>query len=160
LRRVPADLAAATWANCGPAAIAAALGLDLADVREAVSKRGRFPGYMGVRDIERACKSLEHPIRVSASNPGALAGWPHGVYIAMVNIDGPWRRDPRAQARHRHIVAAAWDEASRVWRVYDANANYWAPEPAWSVLVMTPLARESDREATGAWSFSWRGVVE
>ena len=47
----PADFEQAhlRWgANCGPAAIAAALGLELADVREAVSGgRRKFRGYMG-----------------------------------------------------------------------------------------------------------------
>ena len=58
----PPDVARACeeWgATCGPGALAAALGLTLAEVRPAVSKSGHFPGYMSIPDIERALRRLE-----------------------------------------------------------------------------------------------------
>ena len=153
--KVPGDLASATWANCGPAAIAAAHGMNLSDVREVVSKNGRFPGYMGIRDIQRACDTLGRPLRATASKPGAPTSWPPGIYLAMVNITGPWSRDSRSQARHRHIVAPAWGQLT--WRVYDVNANEWLPLAAWSRLVMDPLAEQ--HEGSTGWEWAWRGKV-
>lgn len=160
---VPPDISDAhdRWgANCGPCAIAAAFGLSLAAVEVAVSKQGRYPGYMGIPDIRRACKALGRSFSKTASTPGPIGYWPPtGTHIAMINIDGPWRRHHRIQAMHRHIVAARYDQNSATVRVYDANAEFWIPARAWIDLVMTPLATDHDIASTGEWSFSWRGTL-
>ena len=168
--RVPADLAKAKWANCGPAAIAAACGLDLADVKRAVGsgKARRFKGHMGVHDITRALGELERPIRSTTSRPGEIETWPReGIHIGMVQALGPWDRNPEAAARRRHLVAVRWSNPYpwksaneyAIWRVYDVNWNQWIPGNVWARLLMTPLCRKLWPESTG-WRFSWRGTIK
>ena len=162
----PTDTHAASdkWgANCGPSAIAAAFGLDVAAVRKAVSgKRGTFAGYMGIPDVQRACSTLGRAIKRAVSRPGPIVGWPHeGTHLAMVAVDGPWRDNKFEAARRRHLVAAQWSSASGIWRVYDVNAGSWLPSLAWSRLVMDPLASDQRvyPETTGRWDFTWRGTL-
>ena len=163
--RVPADRLAASdkWgANCGPAAIAAACGLDLADVKRAVGKgkARRFSGHMGIPDIERACRELERPITRSSSKPGPINSWPReGVCVAMVQALGPWDGNPFEAAKRRHLVAARWYSGIDVelWRIYDVNDGRWLPSIVWSQLLMTPL-RELWPDSRG-WRISWRGTL-
>jgi len=65
--REPQDVDAAyeTWgASCGPAALAALLGLDLEHVREAVSNGGEFRGYMNIPMMRAALERLRVPYLV------------------------------------------------------------------------------------------------
>ena len=53
LRQLGVDEHALAWgANCGPAALAGALGLQLADVRAAVSTGPTFKGHMTIGDMD------------------------------------------------------------------------------------------------------------
>ena len=59
LRSLGIDEEALAWgANCGPAALAGALGLHLADVRAAVSTGPTYKGHMTISDMKRALASL------------------------------------------------------------------------------------------------------
>lgn len=159
----PTDLdCSMSWgANCGPAAIAAACGLELAAVRGAVSKKSGFPGHMGIPDVERACRALGRPIVKSASSPGPMDAWPReSTHIGMVEIQGPWSGDKWKSAKRRHLIAARWRPFALpgLWMVYDINAGEWVAAVAWSAWVMDPLAREFPG-ASGLWNFSWRGSL-
>ena len=168
----PTDTHAAhdAWgANCGPGAIAAAFGVEVGAVRAAVSKRGRFAGYMGVADVQRACAELGRAITRSSSKPGEIEAWPRDeTHLAMIAVDGPWRHDPHAAARRRHLVAVrrhVWFEAAlpELWKIYDVNAGAgeWIGSKPWARWVMDRLAADQRiyPGSTGRWLITWRGTL-
>ncbi len=108
----PPDVDAAydAWgATCGPCALAAALGVPVEAVRDAVSKpsseaeRGsEFPGYMGIGDIRRAVQRMGASI---GEQRRPFEGFlPKTPWLVMVNWIGPWS-NTRGQASYRHIIA-------------------------------------------------------
>jgi hypothetical protein len=131
----PADLEAARaeWgANCGPAALAAALGLQLADVRTAVSDKGKFRGYMTITHMREAIATLGvrvARIHATQTRPDEFClryrhNRPH-VRIVCVAFDGPWSVNPKAAAKYRHFIAAQGG------MVYEVNSNDWMPAFLW-----------------------------
>ena len=151
----PTDLAASmSWgANCGPAAIAAACGLELAAVRVAVSKKSGFPGHMGIPDVERALRALGRPIVKSASSPGPMDAWPReSTHIGMVEIQGPWSGDKWESAKRRHLVAARWRVGRRggLARVGDGPARARVPGRLGSLEFQ--LARRARGARVSGWN--------
>jgi hypothetical protein len=131
----PADFEAASaeWgANCGPASLAAALGVQLADVRAAVSEKGKFRGYMTITHMKQAIHDMgERVVRIHATQTRPYefclqhrVNRPH-VRIVCVAWYGPWSVNPRAAAAHRHWIAAQGG------MVYDVNSNDWMPAVLW-----------------------------
>lgn len=137
----------ADWgANCGPVALAAALELPLDHIRIAVSPRGRFKGYMGVRDLREAIAVSGHKIDRSWSKPMGstdVLEFSHylgdaikrmrigdGPILVLIRFCGPWDGIPRAAATYRHVVcyrhvnADGWEHEQRLSGpgfVLDAN---------------------------------------
>lgn len=155
------DSAAVEWgANCGPAAIAGALGLDMPDVREFVAPSGRFRGWMGVRDFKDALRragaeileELHKPetrrfaelARVCDRQLGPYAV-PGAPSIVLLRWHGPWDQIPnesrraKVQATKRHAVCyrhayhgplSHFGQANGPGWVLDVNNDGGAPDTA------------------------------
>jgi hypothetical protein len=104
-------------ANCGPVAIAAALGIGLDRVRAAVERGGRFRGWMGVRDLRSAvARAGARIVRERSGLPAvdvlwiahalaeATAGWSDRM-VVLLRFCGPWDGVPRVAATYRHAFA-------------------------------------------------------
>lgn len=136
----PADLPEAIegWgANCGPAAIAALLGLTLAAVRPHLAGFENR-GYMNPTHVKVSLRALGHEPRLTP----ALDRWPV-TGLAFVQWGGPWRVVAEAY-RHTHWIAVKDD-----W-VYDVNGNQWAPRWWWEKEIAPLLARLRP-ERNGTW---------
>lgn len=140
------DTAHDEWgANCGPASLAAALDLKLADVREAVSEGGRFRGYMSITNMRAALHRLG--IRHESVPPcGLFDDW---TALVCVQWEGSWSSSHKAAACKRHWVAR------RGQLLYEVLANEWMPMAEWEGAVSALYPRR----ATGH-SFGWACVLE
>jgi hypothetical protein len=166
--------------TCGPVAIAGALGLTLDAVRPAVSPSGSFPGYMGIRDVQRALERLGASTRAWSPKveddvwllPEMLAALgTTRPTIVMLRWCGPWDGVPRAAATYRHLIAyhRAWLPSLTLHPrpygfgvVLDANwpsgvTALWASARTWRNIVMPELlpARTNGRAA-----IEWAAEVE
>lgn len=122
----PPDTEAANkeWgANCGPCALAAVLGVPVADVRGAVSKGFRgagtiwldgieyhhrtdaraFPGYMGQADLRGAVQRMGARVGKTWRPVPALGMLGVNPALIMVNWLGPWT-GTRGEPHYRHII--------------------------------------------------------
>ena len=139
------DLARAyqAWGcNCGPAALAACLGLTLDEVR----------AHLG--DFE--AKGWMNPTMVATaiSSAGCLRrdvpGWPeHG--LVRIQWGGPWLKPgvPKAAAyQATHWVACKRDD-TEVW-VFDVNAGGWTTFDEWDA-VTRPAIVQGIKRADGTW---------
>jgi hypothetical protein len=157
------DEALAEWgATCGPAAIAAALGVSIGSTRRLVcdlDDRGeplRFKGYMGIRELRRALERAGVTISASGSvvPPDALLKHAQCPCVAMVQWSGSWDEVPRAAAAYRHVIALARAETGEQF-VFDVNDDDWNPRPFWEKEIVPLLM---PHRATG-WRFSWVAEV-
>lgn len=152
-------------ANCGPLAIAAATGRSLAEVRSALSMgSGRFKGYTNVLDVQAALRWLDvKVIRTWSKPPTSLLerDLVNGPALFMIQWGGPWMRDPRAAARHRHLIAFRYGwigpKLGPRW-VADVNIpDVWCLLDAWAVLVPALLQPDG---GDGTWSIGWACQLE
>lgn len=144
--------AAAEWgANCGPGALAAALGKPTVDhVHKAVEP---WKGYMGINDMRDSINRAGGEIIEQWSKPEKVAlASTTGPVIVLINFGGPWSSAPKAAARFRHFIcyrhepveidnvvpAVGW-----VWDVNnldDANGGtIWIPVAWWREHVLPRL---------------------
>jgi len=162
-----AELAHASWgANCGPFALACALGLSCDQIRAAVSASTsterfpelpgiepalRFTGYMGVPDMLAAVDRAGARVGRRWSSPGRRVFNEPGRLLVFVQWGGSWMSNPRAAAAHRHWVA--YQRLSCAGLVGDVNATCWLPEATWaSVIVPSILPAGGDGTWTPAWA--------
>ena len=148
-----ADAAFVTWgANCGPAAIAAVVGVTLDALRPAMG------------DFER--KGYTNPTLMWAVLDRVAAGrwyrqlapltWPRWGLV-RVQWGGPWTRPgaPVAAAyRHTHWIGAAAPTDQHVIQVFDINAisvGGWIDAHEWASSLVPWLLREVEPEADGRW---------
>lgn len=167
-------------ANCGPVAIAAALGLSLEQVRVDVERGGKFRGYMGVRDlrasITRAGANIvqqrSKPIgpvdvlRIAHALDEATVGW-GGHMVVLLHFCGPWDGVPRAAATYRH--AFAYSRTNMFHRCFGVGAvcdvNNWAtmdcapwiPARQWQHRALLDLA---PKRWDGRVAVDWIAQVE
>lgn len=133
-------------ANCGPCALAAVLGIPVADVRRL------FDGFDSRRYV--------NPTHMQAALTAAGATWNRGPKsclpdygLAFLQLTGPWEAPgvPVAAAyRHTHWIGSAllpWTDPPQI-RVYDVNDDGWCPLAHWKANVM-PLVVRANRRATG-----------
>jgi hypothetical protein len=102
------DAAGDEWgANCGPCALAGALNLQVANVRDAVSVDGRFRGYMTITAMQEALERLGATVdRIWTRPPNGLLAQTDG---SSSGCEGPALhllpprilRRPRARSRVR-----------------------------------------------------------
>jgi len=165
-------------ANCGPGALAAALGHPSVNgVRMAVSTDGKFKGYMGINDMRAAVKRARGRMVKQWSSPEkSLIAKLEGPAVMLINWGGPWDRDPRAAAAHRHWVAYRPDpveltnretgeqievKPAKGW-VFDVNncgdPVIWTPLAWWREFVLTGLMLEAGGDGTN--SLGWVAQVE
>lgn len=126
-------------ANCGPAALAAMIGLPLAEVRHCFPD---FPGYTNFT-LMQAALSLAHRIDYWVG----MQRWPGpGHYgVLQVQIEGPWTDigvPPAAALPHTHWVAVEGDGL-----IYDINAG-WLTREQWDAAIV-PALLSSHRRSTG-----------
>lgn len=134
------DYAHHAWgANCGPCALAALLGVQLAVVRPHL---GRFESnrYMSPTDMKAALSSLGIvPQRISGRDP-----WPR-CGLAFVQWSGSWDHDSVAeQYRHTHWIA------TRDGWLFDVNAFGWIRRPQWE-QDLVPEITQQHAGADGGW---------
>lgn len=136
--RAPVDIDQANkeWgANCGPCALAAAIGKDLADVREAL------PGfsvrkYMNVTQMKDALKVLKVQHRFAAGYGDGLLHIQWGGFEILPT----W-----VQYEHTHWIAVKGDA------VFEVSAGEWVTFEEWK-RVMPAAMKENVTGCNGKWS--------
>jgi hypothetical protein len=135
--------------NCGPAALAAVMGMTLDGVRPHL--RGfDEKGYTNPTMMYSALRSIGRPWRQRT-----LSTWPC-FGLARIQWEGPWTGPSvpiRARYRYTHWVGAARE--SRGIGIFDINAlnngSGWCSLADWSEKLAPKLAILHDKRATGAW---------
>lgn len=174
-------------ANCGPTAIAAALGIPLDTVRGAVSEGGRFKGYMGVPDFRAAIPRAGGRIVRSWSKPAdpvdafyadhllasATTETDGAAMIVLIRFCGPWDVVPRAAAKFRHAFAyrrmfveprSSWAQASHgpgwvcdVNNLATTDCAPWIPAYVWRTQTLLDLL---PKRGDGRVAIDWMAQVE
>lgn len=150
----PPDVDAAhdSWkANCGPAALAALLGVPVADVRRAFPSFPAKPWCSPTQMLE-AIRLLG---RRGVSTPGEPGRRQLSDGLAYVQFTGPWTApgaSPRWAYRHTHWIAVDSAPAPMGGKlVYDVNVDFWIWELGWVDRVINDLAKEIPRADGGWW---------
>lgn len=145
------DQASEAWgANCGPCALAVALGLAVGDVRDAVSDVpaqsllfGRpapiFRGYMSITHMREASETMRRPVMrtegdisplhirrwMNEENAAEFSSWRGARIIACVQWGGPWS-GTRGASVYRHWVVFRYGYVGDIGpvHVYDVNAKH------------------------------------
>lgn len=155
------DREADAWgANCGPAAIAAALEVQLADVRDAVSPGGAFKGFMGANDLKAAIPRAGGRIVRTWSKPpqapeAVFESAGDGRYVVLVRWLGPWDAVPRAAATKRHCVAFVYAPRSSPGWVFDINSG-WLCFDEWHAEIVPLLI---PKRGSGEYVIDWMAQV-
>jgi len=164
--------AADEWgANCGPAALAVALGLPLSAVKGLIPEFD-VKGYTTPRMMRtalrharaRAVAAYLPSQSQSASAPQTvwdLACDPSTISLVRIQWAGPWTAEGatwKGAQRHTHWIAA-WgdDRAIGAHAVFDVNGG--AREAAsWVRDVLPPLLASVEPKSTGSWhpTHIWR----
>jgi hypothetical protein len=140
---VPSDVEAAydAWgAACGPAAVAALLGMEVNSLRPHLgAKRWANPS-----DIRRALDALERPHTYRGSvNRGDLDFPERG--LAFVQIAGPWLGPGvpvGAAYRHTHWVAV---DRCFIFDINEGDAGGWLSIAGWKQWIAPELVAHTKR---------------
>jgi hypothetical protein len=156
------DEAVDSWgANCGPAALAGALGLQLADVRTSVSEAGKFRGYMTIAAMKAAITRADATIEMQWSRPpnGLLTQTDGSPIICCIQWGGPWSNVPRAAATYRHFICYrhGYFAGQGPGMVCDVNAPMgWLAASTWKNVLLPELI---PKRGDGTWSIQWAAQV-
>lgn len=169
LRATGYDETAFDWgANCGPTALAGALGLLLADVREAVSPGGKFPGRMSITAMKQALGRLGARAQREWSRPAKdeLARTGGRMTLVCIVWGGPWVGGPY-EAHYRHFITYAHGYFGPVGPGWVCDVNNggagWLPFPAWEesiVPLLLPRRKDESLRGDGSWLIQWMATVE
>lgn len=142
--------AAVEWnCNCGPAALAACLGLELDQVRPAI---GRFDqlGYMNREMMFEAVVKLGYRCRedLVADQDGVDRYPSHG--LCLMQFGGPWitANNPKWALCHTHWIACKI-VGIQTW-IFDVNCFGWTSFQRWSE-GMVPALVKSDKYRDGTY---------
>lgn len=132
-------------ANCGPTALAAILGISVAEVRPLIeqAQNGTFKGYMHAGHLLNTLKLAGKSVRRIDCSYRKIC-WPEDQGVCLLQFDGPWclpNANPRARFRYTHSVAAAANGAL----VYDGNARVWLRREDWEGKVLQSLIDDVKR---------------
>lgn len=134
--------------NCGPSALAAALGMTLDEVR---SHMGPFEQrrYTNITNMREAIA------KAGGCIVRAHEGWPPvGVGLVRIQWGGPWIIDgkpARWAATATHWIATYRDRGSWLW-VFDINGGVRSVD-SWMQEIV-PLIVNNIKRADGTWSIS------
>lgn len=145
-----ANRAATEWgANCGPGALAAALGLHLEIIRTAIphfGERGYTSPTMMRAALETLGATVLHDLRERETDVSMFPT--HG--LVRLQWEGPWTApgsNPLWTYGHTHWIASRlWEDA--LW-VFDINSG-WVLGSRWVARIVPTLIAEHPR-ATGDW---------
>lgn len=147
-------------ANCGPGALAAALGLTLNQVRNHLI--GFYAkGYTNPTMMWDALHSLGAEFHINAKKPVL---WPR-CGLARIQWEGPWTKPgvpPRVAYRHTHWVAVDSRDASNVG-IFDINAmssGGWISLKDWSESLVPWLLKETEPKASGLWHLTHAAQID
>ncbi len=155
------DLAFETWGcNCGPAAIAAILGLTLDEVRRHMGdfevRRYTNPTLMGesLRGAGARFDLRQHPAWQKAQGP-SMPNWG----LARIQWEGPWMHDGvpvAARYQRTHWVGTYRPQASGFVElgVFDINAidgGGWLSFETWRDRLVPRILRQGVPRADGGW---------
>lgn len=154
LRFGPDEIRAAyeLWGcNCGPAALAACLGLELDAIRSAI---GRFDqlGYINREMMFEAVVKLGFRCRedLVADQDGVDRYPSHG--LCLVQFGGPWidgeKPNPKWASRHTHWIACKI-VGVQTW-IFDINCLGWSTYQRWAEGTM-PFLSKADRYRDGTY---------
>lgn len=155
-----AQKAADTWGlNCGPAAVAAILGLTLDELRPHLGTFER-KGYTNPTLMFDILRNLKAPI-VDAGMVGPSTSrlrqlsWPF-YGLARVQWEGPWTEPGvpiRARYRHTHWVGSRLrnNEERDIFDVNCMCVGGWVPIKEWAQEVVPWLLNECEPKANGKW---------
>lgn len=163
--------------NCGPAAVAAILGMTLAGLRPHL---GDFETkhYTNPTLMWSILRSLKAPVseisRLNASLESQRRGeapWPF-YGLARVQWEGPWTAPGvpvRVRYRHTHWVgvsksadsmtAPGWEEP----RIFDVNCmsmGGWVPLSMWTESVVPWILKQCEPKADGKWHLTHTVEIE
>jgi hypothetical protein len=134
--RAPTDVRLANdlfGSNCGPAALAAALSIQICDVMVIFEQFPERP-YTTLSKMREALSNIGLHFEDSSRMPC--------FGLALIQIDGPWSDLPgsgRWSARYTHWVAVSGDQ------IYDINANAWTGRSDWESATLPLLIATYDR---------------
>lgn len=144
--RAPTDLdPAAPWQSCGPAALAAVAGRQLAEIRRHLPHER---GYMSPADMQQALESAGFVVACREF------AWPT-FGVACIFWDGPWSAPglpPGAALKHSHWIAVSLHDPRGGGECYDVNAERVIYLDFWRRGFAHDLARHLEPRATGGWS--------
>ncbi len=158
LARITADDAERAWnewgCNCGPAAIAAVLGMSLDEVRPHMgdfeSKRYTNPTLMWA-----SLRSLGVRFSFRGGDLGR-ENWP-SYGLARIQWEGPWTKPgvpERARYRHTHWVGVNSRNPHNVG-IFDVNAlgngTGWCDVMEWVGVIVPWILKECVPGADGRW---------
>lgn len=154
-----AEAAFAEWRfNCGPAALAAVLGLTPAELRPHLLDFER-KGYTNPTLMAAVLQNLRVPFRRIYECPVAPRSEQPAVLptfgLVRVQWAGPWTASGvpmAARYRHTHWVGTRGVAASR--EAFDVNAmcvGGWIPWGEWAHHLVPWLLRETEPKASGEW---------
>lgn len=123
-------------ANCGPCALAAALGRSVNSIRHMLPN---FPtkGFVNSPDMKAAL--LTYGVGFRATWGGA---WP-ARGLVLIQWGGHERKPPRAQFLHTHWIAVEGD------LVFDVNADQLYPRATWDKVIR--VLSQQERWGDGTW---------
>lgn len=149
-----AETACSQWgANCGPGALAGALGLTLEEVRSHIPDFER-KGYTSPAMMNSALRSLGVGWRKIGK------AWPN-YGLVRIQWHGPWMAQGvpyRERYRHSHWIAIDLQDAmvrkgrlsAAVFDINAMNEGGWIPYTEWTDVLLPWLHEGSDWN--GAWS--------
>lgn len=158
-RPLDVDEAADAWGvNCGPSAVAAILGKNLADVRHAFpwfptrpwcspTQLGQALATLGVESHWTTLGMNRGPIDEQRARFPAQG-------LVVIQIDGPWCDLANKAAAYRYTHTVSSQRVGDVVMVYDINdapdsrSGGWLPFSMWDQRVMRELVKYQ-RRATG-----------
>lgn len=138
-------------AACGHCALAAVLGIPVADAVRHLGKPGWLNIPMMQRGIEKAGYGWTRHNK--CSTPKDPTGREEARGVVMIQFGGPWTapgKPPALAARYRHWVA--WDRGL----IWDVNTEVWEVEQAWVAHVIESFKEE----IPGMTGFSVSGFYE